>query len=269
VFHVPVELGVLDLVVAGGAGFLAGGVNAVAGGGTLISFPALVALGVPAVNANITNTVALCPGYFGAAHSQRAELAPQRHRLPWMAVVAGIGGLLGSILLTFTSNDTFRAVVPFLIVGACALLAVQEPLRRWLRRSHPDPAQAAGASAAVDLTTRPSIPLLAGVFLAAIYGGFFGAGLSIMLLAVLGVLLDDSLIRLNALKSALALVINVMAALFFVFSGEVVWSAAIVMAVTSLLGGALGGRLANRLKPNVLRVAVVVFGLAVAVKFWV
>ena len=266
-FDDGVDLGAVDLVVAGAAGLLAGAVNAVAGGGTLISFPALVAIGVPSVQANITNTVALCPGYFGGAASQRADLRPQRHRVPWLAAVSALGGLAGSIILVFTSSDTFDALVPFLIVGACALLVVQDPLRRWLRRSR-RPARDAGAAAVAGSGTRPSVPLLGGVFLAAIYGGFFGAGLGIMLLAVLGLLLDDALVRLNALKSALALVINVMAALFFLFSGKVIWSAAAVMAVTSLVGGALGGRLATRLKPNVLRAAVVVFGVAVALKFW-
>ena len=263
------ELGAVDLVVAGGAGFLAGAVNAVAGGGTLISFPALVALGVPVTNANITNTVALCPGYFGAAWSQRAALAPQRPRLPWLMSVAAVGGLIGSIVLVFTSDDTFRFVVPFFILAACALLALQDRLRRWLRRSHPD-AQPVGAAPAAHavVTTPPPFALLLAVFAGAIYGGFFGAGLGIMLLAVMGIVLDDSLVELNAVKSALALVINVTAAVFFVFSGKVEWAAAAVMAVTSLAGGAAGGRVATRMKPNVLRVAVIVFGIAVAVKFW-
>jgi uncharacterized membrane protein YfcA len=265
------DLGALDLAVAGVAGFLAGGVNAVAGGGTLISFPALVALGVPAVNANITNTVALCPGYFGAAYTQRGALASQRGRLPWLAAVAAAGGLIGSIVLVFTSDAAFRSIVPFFILGACALLAAQDRIRLWLRRSHPDaqPVGAATATPPADVVAgRPSWPLLAAVFAGAIYGGFFGAGLGIMLLAVLGIVLDDSLVRLNALKSALALVINFTAALFFVFSGKIVWSAAVVMAVTSLAGGALGGRMATRMKPNVLRAAVIVFGVAVALRFW-
>jgi len=264
-----VDLGALDLAVAGGAAFLAGAVNAVAGGGTLISFPALVALGVPTVNANITNTVALCPGYFGAAWSQRAALAPQRARLPWLASVAAVGGLLGSIVLVFTSDDAFSFIVPFFILAACALLAVQDRLRRWLRRSHPDGTRPVGAAPApIVIRTRPPVTLMAAVFVGAVYGGFFGAGLGIMLLAIMGIVLDDSLVEINAMKSALALVINLTAALFFVFSGKVVWSAAVVMAVTSLVGGAAGGRLATRLKPNVLRVAVIVFGVAVAVKFW-
>ncbi len=267
------DLSALDLAVAGVAGFLAGGVNAVAGGGTLISFPALVALGIPSVNANITNTVALCPGYFGGAFSQRAALPSQRGRLPWLAAVAAVGGLVGSIILVFTSDDTFSFVVPFFILGACALLAAQDRLRQWLRRSHPDGAQPVGAAAAdpaaVAVAARPEWPLLGAVFAGAVYGGFFGAGLGIMLLAVLGIMLDDSLVRLNALKSALALVINLTAALFFVFSGKVVWSAALVMAVTSLAGGAVGGRMATRMKPNVLRIAVIVFGVAVAARFWI
>jgi uncharacterized protein len=266
-----VDLGAVDLVVAGVAGFLAGAVNAVAGGGTLISFPALVALGVPAVNANITNTVALCPGYFGAAWSQRAALAPQRPRLPWLMSVAAVGGLIGSIVLVFTSDDTFRFIVPFFILGACALLAAQDHLRRWLRRSHPDGTRPVGAAPAtpVVVTSPPPLSLMIAVFFGAIYGGFFGAGLGIMLLAVMGIVLDDSLTELNAVKSALALVINLTAAVFFVFSGKVEWAAAAVMAVTSLAGGAAGGRVATRLKPNVLRVAVIIFGVAVAVKFWV
>jgi uncharacterized membrane protein YfcA len=267
-----VDLSAVDLVVAGGAGFLAGAVNAVAGGGTLISFPALVALGIPVVNANITNTVALCPGYFGAAWSQRVALAPQRPRLPWLMAVAATGGLIGSIVLVFTSDDAFQFIVPFFILAACALLAAQDRLRRWLRRSHPDgarPVGAAPATGAVVVTSPPPLSLLAAVFAGAIYGGFFGAGLGIMLLAVMGIVLDDSLVELNALKSALALVINLTAALFFVFSGKVEWAAAAVMAVTSLAGGAAGGRVATRLKPNVLRVAVIIFGVAVAVKFWV
>jgi uncharacterized membrane protein YfcA len=265
-----VDLSAVDLLVAGGAGFLAGAVNAVAGGGTLISFPALVALGVPVTNANITNTVALCPGYFGAAWSQRAALAPQRPRLPWLMSVAAVGGLIGSIVLVFTSDDTFRFVVPFFILAACGLLAAQDRLRQWLRRSHTNtrPVGAATAAHAV-VTTPPPLALLLAVFAGAVYGGFFGAGLGIMLLAVMGIVLDDSLVELNAVKSALALVINLTAALFFVFSGKVEWAAAAVMAVTSLAGGAAGGRVATRMNPRVLRVAVILFGIAVAVKFWV
>jgi hypothetical protein len=265
-----VDLGAVDLAVAGVAGFLAGGVNAVAGGGTLISFPALVAIGVPVVNANITNTVALCPGYFGAAWSQRRALAPQRPRMPWLAAVAAVGGLIGSVVLVFTSDAAFRVIVPFFILAACGLLAAQEPLRRWLRRSHPS-AQPVGAAPATHpvVTTPPPLSILVAVFIGGVYGGFFGAGLGIMLLAVMGIVLDDSLTELNAVKSALALVINFTAALFFVFSGKVEWAAAAVMAVTSLVGGAAGGRVATRLKPSVLRAAVIVFGVAVALKFWI
>jgi uncharacterized membrane protein YfcA len=119
------------------------------------------------------------------------------------------------------------------------------------------------------VTTPPPLSILVAVFIGGVYGRFFGAGLGIMLLAVMGIVLDDSLTELNAVKSALALVINFTAALFFVFSGKVEWAAAAVMAVTSLAGGAAGGRVATRLKPSVLRVAVIVFGVAVALKFWI
>jgi uncharacterized protein len=184
--------------------------------------------------------------------------------------VAALGGLIGSIVLVFTSDDAFSFIVPFFILGACALLAVQDRLRRWLRRSHPDGVRPVGAALAtpVVVSTPPPLSIIGAVFVGAVYGGFFGAGLGIMLLAVMGIVLDDSLVELNALKSALALVINLTAAVFFVFSGKVEWAAAGVMAVTSLAGGAAGGRVATKLKPNVLRIAVIIFGVAVAVKFW-
>ncbi len=244
-----------DLVVAGAAAFVAGGVNAVAGGGTLVSFPALVALGVPSLNANITNTVTLCPGYFGGALAQREALDDHRHRLRRMLPVAGLGGLVGSVLLVTTSEAAFRSLVPFLILGACALLGFQDAIkRRVFARRQPVPHHVT------------PVGLLVGVFLAAIYGGYFGAGLGIMLLAVLGLLLDGELDRLNAVKQVLALVINVLAATFFVFSGKVEWVFVAVMAPTSLVGGHVGGRIAGRMKATRLRAVVIAFGVAVALK---
>jgi len=252
-----------DYTVVAGAAAIAGLVNAIAGGGTLVSFPAMVAIGVPTKAANVTNTVALCPGYFGGAAAQRRDLATQRHRARRLAIVSAIGGLAGSILLIITPEDAFRASVPFLILIACGLLASQETVRRWLRRHHPN------GDVQVGRDTGPSVALSGTVCLSAVYGGFFGAGLGIMLLAVLGLFLDDSLIRLNALKTTLSFVINVAAALFFALSGQVEWPLVPVMAVASLLGGAAGGRVARHMKPQVLRVIVVLFGVAVAIRFWV
>jgi uncharacterized membrane protein YfcA len=252
-----VDLSTLDLVLAALAAVGAGIVNAVAGGGTLITFPALVALGVPSVRSNITNTVALCPGYFGGALAQRDDLAHQRHRLRSLSVVAAAGGLLGSVLLVLSPEDLFEGIVPFLLFLACGLLAFQDRLKRLIPvRSEVD-----------EDDVRPRPLLLAGVFVATIYGGYFGAGLGIILIATLGVLIDDSMAHLNALKQAIALVTNVVAAAFFVFSGDVVWSLVVVMAPAALIGGSIGGRLASRLNPRVMRAVVITIGLIVAFRY--
>ena len=253
----------LQLVLAGGAGFGAGGVNALAGGGTLISFPVLIALGLPPVSANVTNTVALSPGYLGGAVAQRRAIAAQSPRVRGLVVAAGAGGLAGSILLLITSDDTFRVLIPVLLLVATALLALQDRIRVALRIGQPSP-DGLGAPEAAPADPRwLAIP----VVVVSVYGGYFGAGLGIMLLAVLGIVLHESLDRLNALKQVLALAINATAAVFFLFSGRVFWVVALVMAVASLLGGALGGRLAGTIQPARLRAIVVLIGLAVAVGY--
>jgi len=244
-----------EFILVGLAAVAAGMVNALAGGGTLITFPMLTAVGIPAVAANVTNTVALCPGYLGATLAQSNDLRGQKGRL-WLLLPAGvIGGIIGGILLLNTGERVFRALVPFLILLASGLLAVQDPVRAWLLRRS---AQAGSTAASEKWTMLP-------VGLAAIYGGYFGAGVSVIVLATLGLTLEDSLTRLNALKQAIAFSCNIAAAIFFVFSGRVVWPVALVMAVGALIGGALGGRLAGRIKPATLRWVVVVIGVVVAV----
>ncbi len=241
---------ILVCLAAVGGGF----VNAIAGGGTLITFPMLTAVGVPPVIANVTNTVALCPGYIGGTFAQRRDLAGQRKRM-WMLLPTGIlGGITGGVLLLSTSDATFRKLIPWLILTAVVLLAFQDRLRNAVMarmsgsgRTHPHEAW--------------SVP---PIFLAAIYGGYFGAGLGVMMLAVLGLVLDDSLTRLNALKQSLSFVINVAAALFFLFSGKVLWTTAAVMAVGALAGGMLGGKVASRIKPIILRWIVIAVGLVVS-----
>lgn len=247
--------GVFDLFLVGMAAVAAGIVNALAGGGTLITFPMLVAVGVPAIAANVTNTVALTPGYFGATLAQAGDLRGQKQRL-WLCLPAGvIGGIVGGLLLLNTGERVFRALVPFLILLASGLLAVQNPLRAWVLRR----AQQTGSMSGPEKWA--AVP----VGMAAIYGGYFGAGLSVIVLAVLGLVLDDSLTRLNALKQAIAFSINVAAMVLFLFSGQVVWPAALVMAVGALAGGALGGRLAGRIPAETLRRIVVIIGVVVAV----
>lgn len=246
------------LIAALGA-FSAGAVNALAGGGTLITFPLLTAIGLPAVTANITSTVSLFPGYFGATYAQRADLKDQGKRLKFFLPAAAVGGLIGGLLLLFTGEKTFRQLVPFLILFASLLLALGEPLKRWIssrRSAQKQPGSVSGFAAAA-------------VGLAAVYGGYFGAGLSVIVLALLGLLLDDSLTRLNAVKQAVAFAANTAAALFFLFSGKVIWSLAAVMAVSALLGGMAGGKLAGKVKPAVLRWIVVSTGLIVSGIFFI
>jgi uncharacterized membrane protein YfcA len=247
-----------DFVLVGLAALVAGAINALAGGGTLITFPMLVAVGVPAVAANITNTVALCPGYFGGTLAQWNDLRGQKKRL-WLIVPASIiGGVLGGFLLLQTGEKLFKDLVPYLILLASGLLAIQDPVRAWLIRRMGE-----GHGAKLEkLTWLP-------VGLASIYGGYFGAGLSVIVLSALGLTLEDTLTRLNALKQAVAFSVNVAAAIFFIFSGQVVWSAALVMAVGALIGGIAGGKLAGRIKPSTLRWTVVTIGVIVSIIYFV
>ncbi len=248
-----------EFVLIGLAAIAGGAVNALAGGGTLITFPMLTAVGIPTVAANITNTVALCPGYLGGTFAQWRDLSGHERHLWWLAPAGVLGGIAGGILLLKTGESTFRALVPYLILLAAGLLAVQDRLRTWLM-GRSDREEPAGLHEA--WTVLP-------VFLASIYGGYFGAGLSVIVLAVLGLVLEDTLTRLNALKQIISFSINLAAAIFFLFSGKIVWPAALVMMVGALAGGALGGRLAGRISPEVLRRIVVSAGVVIALIYWV
>lgn len=241
------------LLAAALAGLAAGLVNALAGGGSLISFPALTALGLPPVIANLTNTVALTPGYLGAAWGQRQDLRGQMERARWLVPAALAGGLAGGQLLLVSDERLFTALVPWLILLGAALLALQDRLRFWLSGSSA-PAMAGGG-----------VPLLGAVAvaLAAVYGGYFGAGLSVILLAVLALSLEDSLARLSGLKQLLALAANLSAALVFVGSGRVAWGTALALALGAIVGGAMGGGLASRVDGEALRWLVVVIGTGV------
>ena len=253
------DLSTLDLALAGLAALAGGAVNALAGGGTLITFPALTALGVPAQAANVTNTVALSPGYLGGTYGQRRDLAGQGRRLRWLVPVGVVGGVAGGLLLLATGEALFRDLVPWLILLAVALLLAQDPVKRWVARR----------TAAAGRDPHGEGWAAGPAFAASLYGGYFGAGLGIMLLAVLGTALHESLVRVNALKQAMSFAINISAAVFFLFSGKVVWAAAAVMAVGALVGGVLGGRLAGRIRDVVLRRVVAVAGIAIAVAFLV
>ena len=243
----------LDLLGLTLAAVAAGLVNALAGGGSLISFPALTAVGLAPLLANVTNTVALVPGYLGATLAQRQQLAGQGRRLRQLLPVAGLGGGLGGLLLLHTDSQLFDQLVPWLILSGSLLLAIQGRVRAWVVAR----TQRHGRSPSERWAGLP-------VFLAAVYGGYFGAGLSVIVLAVLAMVLDDDLTRLNALKQAIAFVTNLAAAVLFLYSGQVSWPAAIVMTGGALAGGALGGRLAGRIDPDALRTLVVSVGVVVA-----
>lgn len=253
------DLSVLDHVLVALAALAGGAVNAIAGGGTLITFPTLTAIGVPALSANVTNTVALSPGYLGGTYAQRTDLVGQGGRLRLLVPVAVVGGLVGGVLLLATGEELFRDLVPFLILGASVLLLLQDRIRaRVVRRL--------GAS---DRTDPHDAWVAVPAFAAAVYGGYFGAGLGVILLAVLGLVLEDTLTRINALKQALSFCVNVTAAVFFLFSGRVAWTVALVMAVGALIGGSAGGRLAGRMRAELLRRVVVAIGFAVGIAYLV
>jgi uncharacterized membrane protein YfcA len=246
------------LALAAAAG---GAVNALAGGGTLITFPALIAAGVPPIVANVTNTVALCPGYLGAALAQRSDLAALRAWMRRTLPAAFLGGLAGGAMLLATGERFFDALVPWLILMAAGLVAAQERLRGWLARR-------AGAAGEAQATTgagsaaRWAVPAVAA---SAVYGGYFGAGASVIVLAGLGLTIGGPLPRLNALKQSLALAANTAAAALFALTGPVAWRPAIVMAAAGLAGGMAGGRLAGRMSAAWLRRVIVAIGAVAAI----
>jgi uncharacterized membrane protein YfcA len=237
-----------------GAALVAGAVNAVAGGGSLISFPALLWAGYPPVAANVTNAVALLPGYAGGTLGYRPELAGQAARAWRLVAVSSAGAVLGSLLLLAGPEALFARLVPWLILFSCAVLAAQPAIARWLRAR-----SGAGHGDASPL-------LLGAQLVGGVYGAYFGAGLGVLMLAVLGIFVEDGLQRLNALKGLLSLVINLVAAICFVVAGRVAWEAVAIMAVASLLGGRMGVTVARRLDDRLLRVLVVGFGVAVAIR---
>jgi uncharacterized protein len=233
------------------AGFGAGAVNAVAGGGSLISFPALLAVGYPSIAANVTNSVALLPGYLGGSLAYRRELAGQGRRIRGLAATSALGAAAGAILLLVSPAALFEAIVPWLILAACLLLALQ-PRAAAIARRHRDHARSTAA-------------LHATLFVAALYGGYFGAGLGIVLLALLGVLLPNELQRLNALKGVLSLLIAAVSAAGFALFGPIAWDAALIVGGACLLGGVAGVRVARRLPAPLLRGVVIAFGTTVAI----
>lgn len=236
------------------AAFVAGAINAVAGGGSLISFPALVAAGYATKTANVTNSVALWPGYAAGSWGYRAELIRQRRRIALLTPAAIAGALAGSIILLSTPQSAFDLIVPFLIYFACLVMLFQVRLARLA-------AHRGLASQSYD-----HIPpaLHVAIFALAIYGAYFGAGLGILTLAFLGILLPDDIQHSNALKGLITTLVNLVAVVYFVLFGPVRWAPAAAMAVGSIAGGYLGVGFARRLGQERLRLAVIGYGVLVA-----
>jgi uncharacterized membrane protein YfcA len=244
----------VSLLLVGASGVLSGAVNAAAGGGTLIAFPALLATGMSARTANIVSTIGLVPGYAGGSVAYRDELAGQGRRLRALAGVSLAGGVAGAVILLVTPASSFRIVVPYLILGSCALLLAQPRLGRWV------------ADRQKEAAGKKEIPLagLAAVLLAAAYGSYFGAGLGVVLLALLGIWVREGMQRLNALKGLLSLGINAVSVVVFAVAGHVAWWYTLDLGVTAAIGGTLGVGMAKRLSARTLRTGVVVIGVAVA-----
>jgi uncharacterized membrane protein YfcA len=235
------------------AGLVAGTMNAVVGSGSLITFPALLALGYPAVTANVSNTIGLVPGSVSGAIGYRAELAGQSGtawRLsPWCAG----GALVGGVLLLALPAAVFEGIVIVLIALAVLLVALQGRLARWLRGREGESRHA-----------RWLLP--AALFGISVYGGYFGAAQGILFMGVLGILVTDDLQRGNAIKNILAAVVNGAAALLFVVTAEPDWLAVALLAAGSVIGGQLGARLGRRLPPLVLRLAIIAIGLTAIIR---
>ena len=231
-----------------GTALLAGAINSVAGGGTLLTYPALFWAGVPAVDANATSTVALVPGSLSAVWGYRGEMAGSRRDLLWMVVPSLIGGFLGARYAEVVGDAVFARLVPWLILGATALFMAQEPVRRWQTRGE--------MQDGADKPTGRGGVLGAALFqfFVALYGGFFGAGIGILMLAALGFLGLTNIHRMNGMKNFAAVCINGVAALTFIFGGQVHWPLALLMMAGAILGGYGGAGVARRLgQKNVRR----------------
>jgi uncharacterized protein len=243
---------------------VAGAMNAIAGGGTLLTFPALVGLGIPPIVANATSTVALWPGAVSSMWGYRGELEGSQKWAIGFAAPSLLGGVIGAWLLLRTPPARFDALVPWLVLGATALFMMQPMVMRRIQRRAASQREHAPSAVVIDPTAAgrfPSTGVLLGQFLVAVYGGYFGAGVGILMLAVLGFMGLGNIHRMNGLKNWGGLCMNAVAALTFAFSGLVRWPIALGMAVGSIGGGYVGSRLAQRTPQRYVRRAVVLIGL--------
>jgi len=245
----------LDAVAIAAAGLAAGAINTIVGSGSLITFPTLLAVGYSPVVANVSNTIGLVPGSVSGAIGYREELRGQLRRILLLLPAAVIGAAVGALLLLAVPG-AFDSVVPILILFAVALVVVQPRIARWrAERGH--------------VAEHPGPVLHIGVFLTAIYGGYFGAAQGVILLALLSITLDDDLQRLNGVKNVLAAVVNFVAAIYFMASTHVAWGAVVILLVSSTIGGQVGASVGRRIPAKVLRAIIIVVGTGVAIKLLV
>lgn len=260
------ELWQIALIVLAGIG--AGGINAVVGSGTLITFPALVAFGVPPVVSTMSNAVGLIPGNIASSFGYREELRGQWRRILGFVPASLLGSLTGAYLLLHLPEDAFETIVPVLLVVALIMVVGQPALSRYLKNRSLRRAERAGrehvaASVGDTPSTGRYLAVLLVVFLTAIYGGYFAAAQGIILIALLGLLLPDDLQRLNGLKNVLVLVVNTVSASTYIIVGHdrISWIAVICIAVGSLIGGYFGARIGRNFSPVLLRTIIVILGL--------
>ncbi|MEQ4302218.1 sulfite exporter TauE/SafE family protein [Plantactinospora sp. B6F1] len=251
------------------AGLAAGVVNAVAGGGSLITFPAMIAVGLPPVPANVSNSMSVCPGYLASVWGSRVDL-PDRRWLLRLVPGTVLGTAAGCALLLSTPARAFEVTVPFLVLGATAVLAFQDQLRRLVGRRGGQPTTTgAGAGTGTSGRTmvrsgsRQSVALHTMVVVGAVYGGYFGAALGVMLVAGLALVLDESLVRISAIKNLLSAVVGLTTIVAFAAFGPVNWAAVAVVAPATVVGGYAGARLVRRMRPEILKAVIVLFGAVI------
>lgn len=242
-----------------GAAIMAGMINSVAGGGTLVTFPALVWSGRPEIIANATNTFALVPGAWASAYGYRGEMLKAPRKFLYLLIPSVVGGVIGAVLLKLTPPSTFAALVPFLVLFATTLFMIQGPIQRWLR---------SGSAAHEEATMRWMVGAGFYQFLVAIYGGYFGAGIGILMLAVLGIMGLSDIHQMNGLKNIFGSMINGVAAVYFVFAGLVDWPSAVLMAVGSIVGGYGAAGIARRMDQKLVRRVVILIGFAMAISLF-
>lgn len=251
-------LSIWEMLAVFAAGVGAGTINTIVGSGTLITFPVLLATGLPPVTATVSNALGLIPGSISGAIGYREELTGQRRRILKLSAGALIGGLTGATLLLALPSTAFETIVPVLVTLALVLVILQPRISRAVQRRR----DRTGTAARLD-----GGPLLfTGIMLASVYGGYFTAAQGIIYLSLMGMLLDDTMQRLNAVKNVLAAVVNSVAALFFLFVANFDWTAVVLIAVGSAIGGQIGARVGRRLSPGLLRGLIVVVGTAAIVQ---